>query len=328
MSHRTRVLILALLTTGLACDEAAPPRPPEPTPHRPVLLPPPHREPPPPPPKPEPPKLTWQQRTAIAIDTLQRDEPELYKKLHALRPNRKVGDEQQFTQAIAADPRAAPVFLQRLLNGKDPISVRLALVDALPATAGDWQEGVAALVAIDASPRVRKKLVETLRYVSPPHDIDGLRLAFHDEDPRVRAAATRAAGFARDGIGLFQEVVSMTFDDEDWDVRAAAVQTLGKFKQKVAWPTLQRMLGDPRKEVRLQALLALENIDADAARQLPQLDALARDKSDPRLAGVAKRLLAEGRGTAPAAAPPASKPARSTRETAPREPSTSTTPRG
>ncbi|HEY8377779.1 MAG TPA: HEAT repeat domain-containing protein [Nannocystis sp.] len=338
MSHRKRVLILALVATGLACTEAAPPRPPEPPPHRPVLLPPPHQPPPPPPPEPEPPKLTWQQRTAIAIDTLQRDDPELYKKLHTLRPDRKVGDELQFTQPIAADPRAAPVFLQRLLNGKDSIAVRLALVDALPATGGDWQEGVAALVAIDASPRVRKKLVETLRYVAPPHDIDGLRLAFHDEDPRVRAAAARAAGFARDGIGLFQEVVSMTFDDEDWDVRAAAAQTLGKFQQKAAWPTLVRLLGDPNREVRLQALLALERIDADAARKLPELDALARDKSDPRLARLAKRLKAEGLkaetaekaegGAAPEPPPPTGARSRSTRETAQRTPIADATPRG
>ncbi len=235
-------------------------------------------------------KNTWQQRTAIAIGELQEKDPKRYKQLHALKPNRRVGDEQQYTQAIAQEPPAAAVFLQRLLNGKDSIAVRLALVDALPSTGGDWQEGLAALVAIDASPRVRKKMVEMLRYVAPPHDIAGLRHGFADEDAKVRAAAARTAGFARDGIGLFQEVVSMTFDGDDWDTRAAAAQSLGKFGHKAAWPQLLRMLGDPHPEVRLQVLIALEHLDAEATRRLPELDKLAKDRQNPRLASLARRL--------------------------------------
>lgn len=235
-------------------------------------------------------KYTWQQRTAIAIGELQAKDPKRYKKLHTLKPNRRVGDEQQYTQAIAQEPQAAAVFLQRLLNGNDSIAVRLALVDALPSTGGDWQEGLAALVAIDASPRVRKKMVEMLRYVAPPHDITGLRHGFADEDAKVRAAAARTAGFARDGIGLFQEVVSMTFDGDDWDTRAAAAQSLGKFGHKAAWPQLLRMLGDPHPEVRLQVLIALEHLDAEATRRLPELDKLAKDRQNPRLASLARRL--------------------------------------
>lgn len=240
-------------------------------------------------------KLTWQQRTAIAIGELQQNDPKLYKQLYTLKPNRRIGDEQQYTQTIAQDPQAAPVFLQRLLNGRDSIAVRLALVDALPSTGGDWQEGLAALVAIDASPRVRKKLVEMLRYVAPPHDITGLRHGFHDEDSHVRAAAARTTGFARDGIGLFQEVVSMTFDD-DWDTRAAAAQSLGKFGHKAAWPQLVRLLGDPHPEVRLQVLIALEHIDAAATSRLPELDKLAKDRQNPRLASLARRLKAGSPG--------------------------------
>ena len=315
MSHRPRAPILALLAVTTACGVASTSTP-EPAPPRPIVVAPP----PAPvvtPPKPEPPpKLTWQQRTAIAVDDLQRNDPAHYKKLATLKPNRRVGDEQQYAQPIAADPRAAAVFLQRLLNGDDPVSVRLALVDALPATAGDWQEGVAALVAIDASPRVRKKLVEAMRYVDPPHDVDGLRHGFNDEDLQVRVAAARTAGFARDGIALYQEVVSMTFNDEDWDLRAAAVQSLGKFNNKAAWPQLLRMLADPHPEVRLQVLLALERIDAEAARQLPELDKLAKDRQNPRVARLAQRLRkgAQKSSQGPAGGPrPVGSPPASTR---------------
>lgn len=328
-----RALTLALLAATIACDAPTPtqhptqtsPQPTEAQPGQPtqtdvtqparpsaVAQPPRSTE-----PDPAIAALTWQQRTAGAIGDLQEKDPERYKKLSRLQPNRTVGTEKQYTQAIAQDPRAAPVFIKRLLNGSDSIAVRLALVDALPSTGGDWQEAAAALVAIDASPRVRKQLVETMRYVSPPHDIAGLRHGFQDEDPDVRAAAARTVGFARDGIGLFQEVVSMTFDD-DWDIRAAAAQSLGKFQHEAGWPQLLRMLSDPRPEVRLQVLISLEHLDPEATRQLPELDKLASDRQNPRVASLARRLKA-GPAKAPAGKPakkpvtaakkPAAKPA-------------------
>ncbi len=268
------------------------------SPRRPARRPerPPHRE----APAPRGPKLAWSARTAIAIADLQVRDPALYKKLAALQPNHRVGDELSFSQPELADPRAAPVLLQRLLNGNDPVAVRLALVDALPNTGGDWQEGAAALVAVDASPRVRKKLVEVLRYVPPPHNLSGLRLALHDEDLSVRVAAARTAGFTRDGTALFTELVSATFD-EDWDMRAAAVQALGQLtgprgtpQQNPARDRLVRMLTDERAEVRLQVLLALERIDPAGLRRLPDLERLARDRRSPQVAEVARRLLRSG----------------------------------
>lgn len=310
MNQRPRALLLALFAATIACDVQTSTTPPnEPLPTQPWLpvAPAGPAQPTPPAAVVQPPTdrapaaelaLNWQQRTAIAVAELQDKDPALYKKLDKLQPNRKVGDERQYTQTIAQEPRAAAVFLKRLLNGGDSVTVRLALVDALPATGGDWQEGVAALVAIDASPRVRKKLIETLRYVSPPHDITGLRHGFNDEDVQVRAAAARTAGFARDGIGLFQEVVSMSFDD-DWDVRAAAAQSLGKFDHQATWPQLVRMLGDPHPEVRLQVLIALERTDPEATRKLPELDKLAKDRQNARLASLARRLQ-EGPRAAPA----------------------------
>ncbi|MBK9756999.1 MAG: HEAT repeat domain-containing protein [Nannocystis sp.] len=320
--HRPCALLLPLLLASLACDlREAPVPPPQPR----TLTPPPSRtsgprrhvallddpnDPPTAkPPAPRGPKLAWSARTAIAIADLQVRDPALYKKLAALQPNHRVGDELSFSQPELADPRAAPVLLQRLLNGNDPVAVRLALVDALPNTGGDWQEGAAALVAVDASPRVRKKLVEVLRYVPPPHNLSGLRLALHDEDLSVRVAAARTAGFTRDGTALFTELVSATFD-EDWDMRAAAVQALGQLtgprgtpQQNPARDRLVRMLTDERAEVRLQVLLALERIDPAGLRRLPDLERLARDRRSPQVAEVARRLLRE-RPAEPGAALP------------------------
>ncbi len=244
-----------------------------------------------PPPEPTP-AVPWRARAAGAIADLQASDPALYEKLLTLRPNHRVGAEQFFTQPEIADPRAAPVLLKRLLGGDDPVATRLAVVDALPATGGDWQEGAAALVAIDASPKVRKKLVEVLRYVAPPHNLDGLRLALQDEDPAVRVAAARTTGFTRDGIGLYTELVSATFD-EDWDMRAAAVQALGQLRVGPARGRLERMLTDERPEVRLQVLIALEHIDPEGVRELPALERLARDRDSRKVARLAMHLLRE-----------------------------------
>jgi hypothetical protein len=242
----------------------------------------------------EPPRpgLPWPERAALAIAALQRDDPARYERLRTLRPDARVGDEQLFSQPEVADPRAAAVLLQRLLAGDDPEPVRLALVDALPVTSGDWQEGAAALVAIDASPRVRKKLVEVLRYVAPPHNLVGLRHAFADEDLAVRVAAARTTGFTRDAAELYPELMSASFD-EDWDMRAAAAQSLGQLGQRAAWGRLVALLGDAHPEVRLQALLALERIDPAGARGLAALEGLARDARSPKVARAAARLLAE-----------------------------------
>lgn len=311
--HRTRaLLLLPLLLASLACDVREPtvhPTPqtttattaPSPTqpPHIRVAL----LDSPAPPAKPSAPTLAWTARTAIAVADLQSRDPALYKQLTNLRPDRRVGDEQFFSQKLLIDPRAAAVLLQRLLNGRDSVAVRLAVVDALPSTGGDWQEGAAALVAIDASPRVRKKLVEVLRYVAPPHNLAGLRLALADEALSVRVAAARTTGFTRDGAALFTELVSATLD-EDWDMRAAAAQALGQLsasrgaRNNPARDRLVRMLNDERPEVRLQVLLALERIDPIGLRQLPDLERLARDRHSPQIAEVATRLLQEHPPTA------------------------------
>jgi HEAT repeat protein len=174
--------------------------------------------------KPAPP-LDWRSRLAVAVRELQKTDPALLARLENLQPVRAVDGELSF----AAEARAATVLLRRLLAGKDPAEVRGAIVDALPQTGGDWQEGAAALIGIDASPRVRKRLVEIMRYADAPHSVHGLRLGFKDEDPEVNIAAARTAGFSRQGPELAPELYSSTFDT-DWDLRAAAVQSLGMLK--------------------------------------------------------------------------------------------------
>jgi len=243
--------------------------------------------------KPAPP-LDWRSRLAVAVRELQKSDPALLDRLEKLQPARAVDGELSFAAEALHDRRAATVLLRRLLAGKDPAEVRGAIVDALPATGGDWQEGAAAMVGLDASPLVRKKLIEVMRYAEPPHSIHGLRLGFKDEDPDVNVAAARAAGFHKQGAELFTELYSATFDT-DWDLRAAAVQALGMLKVPRSREILIKALGDEEREVRLQALLALEQLDPDGLLELPELDKLAKDRKSHRIARKAQLLLQKRR---------------------------------
>jgi len=235
--------------------------------------------------------LDWRARLAIAIKALQADDPDRLARLDKLQPTRSGrADDLSFGQAELHDPRAAAVLLRRLLRGEEPIAVRCALVDALPATGGDWQEGAAALIGIDAAPQVRKRLVEVMRYADAPHSVHGLRLGFKDEDPEIKVAAARTAGFSRQGPDLFAELYSSTFDT-DWDLRAAAVQALGMLRLPQSRELLLKALYDEEREVRLQGLLALEQLDPDGVIYLPEIDRLARDRKSHRIARTAELML-------------------------------------
>ena len=254
------------------------------------------------PPPPEPPK-DWRTRASLALAQMEEKDPILYELLMTVQPNRKVGTELFFTQPDVSEPYAAPVLLKRLLDHKDPIPVRLAVVDALPTTGGDWQEGAAAWAGLDASHLVRKKLIEMQRYISPSHSINALRLAFRDEEDDVRIAAARTTGFLRDGIELYNELVSGTTDD-NWDMRVASAQALGQLRVRAAWDRLVRMLSDPHPQVRLRALLSLERIDPVAVRRLPDLTRLAKNHL-PGLAGLARRMIKERKDEEQSATPSA-----------------------
>jgi HEAT repeat protein len=240
------------------------------------------------------PQLDWRSRVAVAIEDLQKQDAKLLKHLETIQPDTMTEDAFAFTQPELHDARAAAVLLRRLLQGSDSAVVRCALVDALPLTGGDWQEAAAALVAIDASPRVRKQLIEVMRYAEAPHNVNGLRLGMKDEDLEVQVAAARTAGFSRNGADLFQELYSSTFD-ADWDLRAAAVQALGMLRLPKSRDVLLKALEDEEREVRLQALLALEQLDPEGVIWLPQLDKLAKDRKSHRIARKAELLLQKRR---------------------------------
>ncbi len=231
----------------------------------------------------------WQERMNIGIDEFKRDDQEGYIRVLTLSPRRDASGALVFTSKLVERPRAAPVLLSRLLDRKTGRGVRRAIAEALPRTHGDWEEGASHLIRTEAEPAVRKALVESMRYAHYPHDLRGLRAGFRDEDRRVRAAAARTTGFVRNGKVLWSELVSALFD-EDAETRAGAAQSLGKLKVVKAWDGLSRVLGDKDSTVRFKALQALDLIDRERAKQLPELEKLSRDPNT-RTAKLALALL-------------------------------------
>lgn len=313
MDLRRLVALAVCVLVPTAATAAPPPTPTAAAPAKPTTKPPtkPTAK-----PASKPATLDWRSRLALSVRDLQTSDPALLDRLEHLMPDREVEGELFFGQKDLHDPRAAVVLLRRLLSGHDDARVRGAIVDALPLTGGAWQEGAAAMVGLDASPKVRKKLIEVMRYADADNSLHALRLGFKDEDPDVQVAAARAAGFHPKGAELEAELYSATFDS-DWDLRAAAVQALGMLRVPRSRDVLIKALDDEEREVRLQALVALEAIDPDGLLELPQLKKLARDRKSHRIARMAQLLLQKRRAlrkqaagsrvtaATPAASPPA-----------------------
>ncbi len=211
-----------------------------------------------------------------------------------------------YTDNRLRDPRAAPVLLHRLLSEKEKPAVRRALAEALPMTDGDWEEAAAHMLVIEADADVRLALVRAMRHSKSPYDLNGLRIGLKDESFEVQVAALETAGYTGNGKVLISELLSATFD-EHWEKRAAAVRSLGNLREVRGWRTLVRALADPKPEVRLQALIGLEKIDANKAAQLPELSELSKDSS-LRVARRARALIKRVNAEASAEDAPSDEP--------------------
>ena len=132
-----------------------------------------------------------------------------------------------------------------------------------------------------------------MRYSEPPHALVGLQNALEDEDPAVRSAAARTAGFLPAASLLEADLLQVLQGDSDWETRAAVAQSLGALKIESAFPGLVTALGDRDRRVRLAALLALERIDVAAAAELDEVKSLSRTTGS--LATTARRILKRGR---------------------------------
>jgi hypothetical protein len=229
----------------------------------------------------------WRVRQQAAVVHGWRSWPELYERFDAQQAIPTRGGVLRFRGDELADPRLAPVFLERLLEGPEP-AMRLALLEVLPRTGGDWAQGYVDLMAQEQDPETRGFMVASLRFADAEHGIEGIRIGLKDDSALVRGEAARAAGWHEQGGSLGSELAAAC-GDADAYVRAMAARSIGYRGVSGAWGAVTPLLRDADAEVRLRALRTLERLDVEALRALPELDDLAHD-ADPRVRRAATSL--------------------------------------
>lgn len=195
--------------------------------------------------------------------------------------------------AAPEGPWAQVLLADRLVHGDDPPEVRLATAAVYAPRGFELPEITAGLVDAEADPAVRATLLHGLRKVDADVALPRLRAALADADARVRLEAAVVAGAHADG-GALADALVPALADTDAAVRGRAARALGRHAVADAWQPLRARLADADPTVRLQALRALERLDASAVAALPELSALAADP-DARVARAAAQLAASPR---------------------------------
>jgi HEAT repeat protein len=229
----------------------------------------------------------WRVRARASAALQWRTDPALARAVTEAAPILTRKGTPRFADPTLTDPDAAGLLVERLLAGADRSEHRAALVEALGRTGGDWSEAAAGLAAAEPDAAVRAQLVALLRDADADAAYAGLARAAADADAGVRGAAMRAIGGRTDGAALAESLVAGT-RDPDAAVRAFAARSAGWLRVAAAWDAVAGLLVDADADVRLQAVNALERLDAPRAAALPALTRLTNDP-DARVARAALR---------------------------------------
>ena len=232
----------------------------------------------------------WADEIAISAEEIQATDADFYNGVLRAEPIATRAGYPRFVGEWTRDERAAPLMLQRLLAGEDHPAVQAALVEALPRTGGEWDDAIAALWDETHDATVRRMMVLTLEKADGDIAFNALHAAATSNDAEIRAAAVRAMTWRKDA-DRFSTVFIAGLQDQDDDVRSLAARASGLHKLDSAKLALAGMLdSESRDDLRLAALIALGQIDAEYARSLSAVTRLSRD-ADRTIARTATRLL-------------------------------------
>ncbi len=213
--------------------------------------------------------------------------------LVALSPLRTRGGMLRFSQEIVHDnPAAAAIFVRRLAE-EPSAEVRMALIEALPRTGGDWFDGVMAHLDSEREPQVRKAVMAIMIRAEPSRAATGIARGLQDADPLVRAEAAVAAGSLPPAeVQQRPELLSRLHEllaEAHAPSRAGAARSLGILGLIASFEAIEPLLGDGEAAVRLQALRALVRLDPERAAGLPAVRALRADP-DSKVSRAARGL--------------------------------------
>lgn len=225
----------------------------------------------------------WQDRQRAALERAWQVDPVAAEALRVQTPGTTRAGGPRFVLG-ARGPDVTAVLLDRFLAAGDAPVVRVALLDALARTEGEWAPGVAAAFVGEESADVREVMVEVMRRQDPALSQPLLRTGAKDASPAVRSAAARGMGWTEDR--MWSRALQEALGDSDASVRADAARALGWVGATDAWPALVAGLADPEPTVRLKAIRALQRLDADRIASEPAVQARVSDP-DPKVSRAA-----------------------------------------
>ena len=209
----------------------------------------------------------WRVRHDAAVAVTWRDHAELAEELWTVQPQPTRAGFLRFWGGIVDDPAASPILLDRLVHGGEGYAVRHALVDAIARSGSDYDQAFLELMPSEEEPWVRAAYMNALRRQPATTALALYRIGFEDESGLVRAEAARSTGWHAEGAQLSRELTA-SLADSDAEVRAAASRALGVLGVLPSFEAVAGLLADGDAEVRLQALHAVERLDAERARPL------------------------------------------------------------
>lgn len=233
---------------------------------------------------------TWQAWVTSENQRIQSADPVFYDKIMHMPTKRTRAGFPRLIDPALHNPDAAPILIQRLLDGSDDAATRGAIADALPRTQGHFGAAAASMIATEADPQVRVLLVGTLNRAESEHALAGLTTAFADSDLEVQRSAARIAGARVDGSELSAHLLA-ALDSGDTELRGVAARSLGVLAVDEAKAPIAELLNDSDANVRLHSLRALSRIDPEYAAALPNVDSMQQDQ-DKRVANVASKIVA------------------------------------
>lgn len=231
----------------------------------------------------------WRVRHQAQVVSLWRTDRELARQMEALPPRSTRGGLLVFADPAMDRPGATTLLADRLAHGGESTEVRVALAQAVARDPGSDLGVVMGLFSAEPEGQVRAALISGLRrHPDQAAAVAGLRQGMADPSAAVRAEAAGSAGYREGGEALGPDLIRLLTDPEA-EVRGLAARSLGWLHVDAAFEPLLGLLDDPSGEVRLQALRALERVDAARARTSAEVRGLAGD-SDARVARAAQEL--------------------------------------
>lgn len=197
----------------------------------------------------------------------------------------------RFVDPRIETPSAAGPLLARLVHGGERAEVRVAIIDALTRTGGEWPEVLADMFPEETDAAARASMVMSARRAKAEPGLELVRLGLGDKTAGVRAAAAETCPWV-DAKGALDGLVLLALADADPAVRAEAARAAGWMRIEASWEPIVKLLADPDPRVRLQAIKALQRLDPGDTAGLPEMGALRQDV-DTKVQRAATEALAQ-----------------------------------